>query len=252
MIEFARGADVLLVEATLNDASEDDVERGHLTAAEAIDLARDAEVGAALLVHYAAGSPSRSWIALCAAAGPWIAAGRPGAEPDGRARDRGRAAVAARSPARLARRRLQRRVGGGAEPGDLPGFRWPARPRSARRPAASFGAPTARAAVAASTSSGMAAAASPAAARWTASVSIETGADPLSSRSARRAWSRRRRDASIPAYAASWTSGWLKRHVPFRAAGTMSAASTSRSSDPGGIGSPEQVLQLGQAGTRCR
>ena len=32
MVEFARGADVLLVEATLNDASEDDVERGHLTA----------------------------------------------------------------------------------------------------------------------------------------------------------------------------------------------------------------------------
>ena len=97
----------------------------------------------------------------------------------------------------------------------------------------------------------MAAAASPAAARWTASVSIETGGF-ASSRSARRAWSRRRRDASIPAYAASWTSGWLKRHVPFRADGTMSAASTSRSSVPGGIGSPEQVLELGEAETDAR
>ena len=71
MVEFARGADVLLVEATLNDASEDDVERGHLAAAEAIDLARDAQVGAALLVH---DPPDRrpELDRLCAAAGPWI------------------------------------------------------------------------------------------------------------------------------------------------------------------------------------
>ena len=71
MVEFARGADVLLVEATLIDASEDDVERGHLTAPEAIDLARDAQAGAALLVHY---PPDRrpELDRLCAAAGPWI------------------------------------------------------------------------------------------------------------------------------------------------------------------------------------
>jgi ribonuclease BN (tRNA processing enzyme) len=77
MVEFARGADVLLVEATLNDASEDDVERGHLTAAEAIDMARDSEVGAALLVHY---PPDRraELDRLCAAAGPWIGAAVPG------------------------------------------------------------------------------------------------------------------------------------------------------------------------------
>ena len=77
MIEFARGADVLLVEATLNDSSEDDVERGHLTAAEGIDLARAAEVGAALLVHY---PPDRraELDRLCAEAGPWIAAAVPG------------------------------------------------------------------------------------------------------------------------------------------------------------------------------
>ena len=84
MVEFARGADVLLVEATLSDAAEDDVERGHLTAAEAIDLARDAQVGAALLVHYppdrrrGTGSPVRG-------GRPVDPAGRPRAEPDGRA-----------------------------------------------------------------------------------------------------------------------------------------------------------------------
>ena len=77
MVEFARGADVLLVEATLNDASEDDVERGHLTAPEAIELARDARVGSALLVHY---PPARreELDRLCAAAGPWVAAAVPG------------------------------------------------------------------------------------------------------------------------------------------------------------------------------
>jgi ribonuclease BN (tRNA processing enzyme) len=77
MIDFARGADVLLVEATLNDSSEDDVERGHLTAAEAIDLASAAHVGAALLVHY---PPDRraELDRLCAEAGPWIAAAVPG------------------------------------------------------------------------------------------------------------------------------------------------------------------------------
>lgn len=75
--EFARGADVLLVEATLTDASEDDTERGHLTAEEAIELARDARVRAARLVHYA---PARraELDRLCAAAGPWIAAADPG------------------------------------------------------------------------------------------------------------------------------------------------------------------------------
>jgi len=77
MIEFARGADLLLVEATLRDAADDDPERGHMTAAEAIDLARSAEVGAARLVHYA---PERraELDALCSAAGPWIRPAVPG------------------------------------------------------------------------------------------------------------------------------------------------------------------------------
>lgn len=71
--EFARGADLLLVEATLRDAAEDDAKRGHLTASEAIDLGRNAEVGAARLVHY---PPDRraELDALCASAGPWVRA----------------------------------------------------------------------------------------------------------------------------------------------------------------------------------
>jgi ribonuclease BN (tRNA processing enzyme) len=71
MVEFARGADLLLVEATLRDPSEDDEERGHLTTPEAIDLASTAEVAAALLVHYP--PDRRAEIEhLCAATGPWI------------------------------------------------------------------------------------------------------------------------------------------------------------------------------------
>jgi ribonuclease BN (tRNA processing enzyme) len=52
MTEFARGCDLLLVEATLRDAADDDPRRGHLTPEEAIELATDADPGATLLVHY--------------------------------------------------------------------------------------------------------------------------------------------------------------------------------------------------------
>ncbi len=45
MTEFARGCDVLLVEATLRDAADDDPRRGHLTPEEAIELATDADAG---------------------------------------------------------------------------------------------------------------------------------------------------------------------------------------------------------------
>jgi ribonuclease BN (tRNA processing enzyme) len=71
MIEFARGADLLLVEAALRQASEDDPARGHLTGEEAIDLARRAEARSALIVHY---DPARrsELEAMCEAAGPWI------------------------------------------------------------------------------------------------------------------------------------------------------------------------------------
>ena len=64
-----RGADLLLVEGALGSSAHDDEERGHLTAEEAIELARAAEARAAIIVHYAPGR--RADIdALCAAAGP--------------------------------------------------------------------------------------------------------------------------------------------------------------------------------------
>jgi ribonuclease BN (tRNA processing enzyme) len=71
MIGFVHGADLLLVEAALRSASEDDPARGHLTAEEAIDLAHGADVGAALIVHY---DPSRraEIEAMCDGVGPWI------------------------------------------------------------------------------------------------------------------------------------------------------------------------------------
>jgi ribonuclease BN (tRNA processing enzyme) len=66
-----RGADVLLVECALWSAAHDDLERGHLTPDEAIELARRADARSAILVHY---SPSRKEVidGLCAAAGPWV------------------------------------------------------------------------------------------------------------------------------------------------------------------------------------
>ncbi len=71
MAEAVRGADLLLVEAALRRPSQDDRERGHLAAGEAIALATHAGVRAALLVHYA--PPRRAELeAMCEAAGPWI------------------------------------------------------------------------------------------------------------------------------------------------------------------------------------
>lgn len=71
MIEFAREADLLLVEAALARVSDDDPQRGHLTPEEAVELATRANARAALLVHYA---PARraELEALCESAGPWI------------------------------------------------------------------------------------------------------------------------------------------------------------------------------------
>ena len=71
MIDFARGADLLLVEAALRSATEDDPARGHLTVEEAIDLAQRAEARSALIVHY---DPARraELEAMCETAGPWI------------------------------------------------------------------------------------------------------------------------------------------------------------------------------------
>jgi ribonuclease BN (tRNA processing enzyme) len=97
-VEAVRGADLLLVEAALRDARHDDEERGHLTAEEAMALARAAEVRSALLVHY--GPARREELeAMCEALGPWIRpavdgqivtvtpAGRPAPVPSGASPD---------------------------------------------------------------------------------------------------------------------------------------------------------------------
>ena len=77
VVEFSRGADLMLIEAALRSSAHDDLERGHLTAEEAIDMATRAEARSALLVHY---SPTRrpELEAMCAAAGPWIRPATPG------------------------------------------------------------------------------------------------------------------------------------------------------------------------------
>lgn len=68
--EAMRDVDLLLVEAALRDPRHDDPERGHLTAEEALDLARAANASAAMLVHY---MPARraELETACRAAGPW-------------------------------------------------------------------------------------------------------------------------------------------------------------------------------------
>lgn len=77
VVEFAREADLLLIEAALRLPAHDDLERGHLTAEEAIDMAGRAHARSALLVHYA---PARrtELEAMCAAEGSWIRPAVPG------------------------------------------------------------------------------------------------------------------------------------------------------------------------------
>ncbi|HJW22328.1 MAG TPA: MBL fold metallo-hydrolase [Candidatus Limnocylindrales bacterium] len=68
VVDLARGADLLILEATLESAAIDDARRGHLSTEEAIDHARRAGVPQALLVHYH--SDRRAQIAaLCEASG---------------------------------------------------------------------------------------------------------------------------------------------------------------------------------------
>ena len=71
VVEAVRGADLLLVEASLRRPSHDDPERGHLTSEEAVAMATRATARSALLVHYA---PDRraELEAMCASVGPWI------------------------------------------------------------------------------------------------------------------------------------------------------------------------------------
>jgi ribonuclease BN (tRNA processing enzyme) len=52
LVELARGADLLILEATLTSLTEDDPKRGHLLPEEAIDAAMRAGVGRTILVHY--------------------------------------------------------------------------------------------------------------------------------------------------------------------------------------------------------
>ena len=68
VVEAMRGVDLLLVEAALHTSAFDDLERGHLTAEEALDLARAAQASSVMLVHYA---PARraELDSLCAASG---------------------------------------------------------------------------------------------------------------------------------------------------------------------------------------
>jgi ribonuclease BN (tRNA processing enzyme) len=68
VIDLARGAEVLILEATLEDGSKDDARRGHLDTPEAIDHVRRSGVAQGLLVHY--WSERRDIIrALCTASG---------------------------------------------------------------------------------------------------------------------------------------------------------------------------------------
>lgn len=69
--DAVRGADLLLVESSIATPREDDAQRGHLTAEEAIAMARAAEARSAVLVHYA--PESRTELErLCDAAGTWV------------------------------------------------------------------------------------------------------------------------------------------------------------------------------------
>jgi ribonuclease BN (tRNA processing enzyme) len=52
LVEFSRGADLFVCEATLASPSHDDPKRGHVTADEAIDMAEAAGARRALLTHY--------------------------------------------------------------------------------------------------------------------------------------------------------------------------------------------------------
>jgi ribonuclease BN (tRNA processing enzyme) len=75
-VEAARGADLVVAEATLADSGTDDPRRGHLTAEEAIEMADRAGVAQVVLVHFRAELQER--IDRICTARPGAMAGRPG------------------------------------------------------------------------------------------------------------------------------------------------------------------------------
>jgi ribonuclease BN (tRNA processing enzyme) len=81
VVELARGADLLILEATLESAAFDDARRGHLTPEEAIDHVARAGVPRGFLVHYP--SERRATIrAICAASGVPVEPAVPGLTVD--------------------------------------------------------------------------------------------------------------------------------------------------------------------------
>lgn len=77
VVDLARGADLLILEATLENGAFDDARRGHLDTGEAIDHVRRAGVPKGLLVHYH--SERRAVIAAqCAASGVPVEPAVPG------------------------------------------------------------------------------------------------------------------------------------------------------------------------------
>jgi ribonuclease BN (tRNA processing enzyme) len=75
-VEAARGAEVVVAEATLADSATDDPRRGHLTAEEAIEMANRAGAPRVVLVHFRAELQER--VDRACAARPGALAGRPG------------------------------------------------------------------------------------------------------------------------------------------------------------------------------
>ena len=77
LLEVARTADLLVLEATFASPAEDEAERGHLTADEAIEIAESVGVPRGLIVHYPA--ERRAEIERrCALAGGRVVTGAPG------------------------------------------------------------------------------------------------------------------------------------------------------------------------------
>jgi ribonuclease BN (tRNA processing enzyme) len=75
-VAAARGADLVVAEATLADSATDDPRRGHLTAAEALEMADRAGAPQVVLVHFRAELHDR--IARACAGRPGAIVGRPG------------------------------------------------------------------------------------------------------------------------------------------------------------------------------